>query len=134
MKFEKSYGAVLYQDKSGKRYYLIEKMKLGHYSLVKGHVEGNETEEETALREIQEETSLKAKLDLNFRHTITYSPFEGIMKDVIFFVGEIIGGNPIEQESEVNKILFLEYDEAYQILTYESDKETLRLAKEYLDK
>ena len=32
---------------AGIRYYLIEKMQLGHYSLVKGHVEGNETEVET---------------------------------------------------------------------------------------
>ena len=109
-------------------------MNLGHYSIVKGHVENNETEEETALREIKEETSLDVILDTNFRHTISYSPKENVIKDVIFFVGKIIGGVSKAQPEEVDQILFLTYDEAYDILTYDSDKETLRLAKEYLEK
>lgn len=134
MKKEKSCGAVLYLDKDNERYYLIEKMNLGHYSIVKGHVENNETEEETALREIKEETSLDVILDTNFRHTIFYSPKENVIKDVIFFVGKIIGGVSKAQPEEVDQILFLTYDEAYDILTYESDKETLKLAKEYLEK
>jgi len=132
MKKEKSCGAVLYKDVGDKRLFLIEKMQMGHYSLVKGHVEGNETEEETALREIKEETSLDAILDTNFRNVITYSPFEGVIKDVVFFVGRITGGTPKEQECEVNKIYFLEYQDALDILTYDTDKNTLRKAKEYL--
>lgn len=40
------------------RVFLIEKMAKGHQSLCKGHVEGNETEHETASREILEETKL----------------------------------------------------------------------------
>ena len=129
---EKSCGAVLYYLKEGKRLYLIEKMRLGHYSLVKGHVEGNETEVETALREIKEETNLDAKIDTGFRHMITYSPKVGVVKDVIFFVGEVSSLDVIEQKEEVNKIYFLEYQDARNILTYESDKEILRLANEYL--
>ncbi len=132
MKKEKSCGAVLYFDKDGKRYFLIEKMNMGHYSLVKGHVENDETEEETALREIKEETSLDAVLDTNFRNVITYSPFEGITKDVVFFVGKIVGGSPKEQLEEVSQILFLEYEDALKTLTFESDKDTLRKAYEYL--
>ena len=107
-------------------------MRLGHYSLVKGHVEGDETEVETALREIKEETNLDAKIDTGFRHMITYSPKVGVVKDVIFFVGEVSSLDVIEQKEEVNKIYFLEYQDARNILTYESDKEILRLANEYL--
>lgn len=107
-------------------------MQLGHYSLVKGHVEGNETEEETALREIKEETNLDAILDTSFRHVITYSPRVGVIKDVVFFVGKIIGGDVKEQIEEVNQILFLELNEALDILTYESDKEILKLASRYI--
>ena len=132
MKKEKSCGAVLYKIENGKRLYLIEHMNMGHYSLVKGHVEGNETEIETALREIKEETSLEVKLDTNFREVITYSPHDDVIKDVVFFVGEIIGGDAKEQIEEVQKIMLLDYEEALNILTYEQDKETLRKANEYL--
>ena len=118
--------------KEGKRFYLIEKMRLGHYSLVKGHVEGNETEEETALREIKEETNLDAKLDTSFRQVITYSPKVGVIKDVVFFVGEIQSLDVKAQEEEVNQILFLEFEDAINTLTYESDKEILRLARRHL--
>ena len=41
-------------------------------------VEGEETEEETAIREIREETNLEVRLDTVFRHDIWYSPNEGI--------------------------------------------------------
>ena len=55
---EKSCGAVVYKIENDDIRILIEKMKLGHYSIPKGHVENNETEIETALREIKEETNL----------------------------------------------------------------------------
>jgi 8-oxo-dGTP pyrophosphatase MutT (NUDIX family) len=132
MEREKSCGAVLYLMKEGKRFYLIEKMRLGHYYLVKGHVEGNETEEETALRESKEETNLDAKLDTSFRQVITYSPKVGVIKDVVFFVGEIVSLDVKAQEEEVNQILFLEFEDAINTLTYESDKEILRLARRHL--
>jgi tRNA nucleotidyltransferase (CCA-adding enzyme) len=134
MEKEKSCGAVLYKTVDGIRYYLIEKMQLGHYSLVKGHVEGNETEVETALREIKEETHLDAIIDTGFRHMITYSPKPNVIKDVIFFVGRITTEDVIAQEEEVKEIYFLKFNEALDILTYPSDKEILKLAENYLKK
>ena len=41
---EKSCGAVVYKVVDNVYYFLIEKMKRGHYSLPKGHVEENKTE------------------------------------------------------------------------------------------
>ena len=67
MKKEKSCGAAVYKYENGKRLYLLEHMVQGHISLPKGHVEQNETETETAEREIREETNLTVKLDTNFR-------------------------------------------------------------------
>ena len=134
MEKEKSCGAVLYKIVDGIRYYLIEKMQLGHYSLVKGHVEGNETEVETALREIKEETHLDAIIDTGFRHKITYSPKPNVIKDVIFFVGRITTEDVKAQEEEVKEIYFLKFKEALDILTYPSDKEILKLAENYIKK
>lgn len=132
MKKEKSCGAVVYKIEDGKRLYLIEKMQLGHYSIPKGHVEGSESEVETATREIKEETNLEVIIDTNFRKTTTYSPSKDVIKDVVFFVSRVIGGIPHNQEIEVNKILFLPFAEAYDILTFASDKEVLEAAEIYL--
>ncbi len=134
MKFEKSCGAVVYKKENGEYLFLIEHMAQGHTSIPKGHVENDETEEQTALREIKEETNLEAKLDTNFRHKITYSPFEGIMKDVIFFVAEANSEKLINQECEVSSLEWMNFDDAVNAVTFDTDKETLKLAFEYLNK
>lgn len=137
MKKEISSGAVIYKLINNKLYFLIEYMSLGHISLVKGHQEKNETLSETALREIKEETNLYVLLDTNFSHTITYSPFEGIIKDVIFYVAKVVDNNQKaydNHDNEVIKIEFHPFNEAYQLLTHQSDKETLSLAYEYIKK
>jgi len=64
MKKEKSCGAVVYREQDKKRFYLILRHKRkgtkgGHWDLPKGHVEENESEHQTALREVKEETNLK---------------------------------------------------------------------------
>lgn len=131
---EKSCGAVVYKVINNEIYYLLEHMSMGHISLPKGHVEENETEDQTALREIKEETNLDVRIDTNFKETITYSPREGTLKDVIFFVAEVIDDNtPLDlHDNEVKKSVFLNFNEACQLLTYSSDKEVLKKANEYL--
>ena len=54
MRKEKSCGAVVYKKEHDNLYYLIIKQSKGHVAFPKGHVEGNETNEETAIREIKE--------------------------------------------------------------------------------
>ncbi len=137
MKKEKSCGAVIFtHDKDGELLYLIQHMSLGHTSLCKGHVEGDETEVETANREIMEETSLKVAIDTGFRHVITYSPNPGIMKDVVFFVAKSEGPVPIQDrhDREVASEEWLPFPKALDALTYETDKETLFLADTYIRK
>ena len=135
---EKSCGAVIYKlDKNTNNLlFLILHMNLGHYSLCKGHVEkeDNNNEEITARREIKEETSLDVNIDTNFREVITYSPKENVIKDVIFFLAQDISNiNPQDKhDNEVNKIYYLPFNEAYNLLTYSSDKEVLKKAYEYI--
>ncbi len=134
MKKEKSCGAVVYQFQDDQLYLLILKMRKGHYSIPKGHVENQESEEETALREIKEETNLKVKIDTNFREVITYFPFEGVSKDVVFFVAKYIDGEVKEQESEVEKAMWLNIEDALNILTHKSDQEVVKKAIQYITK
>lgn len=122
---EKSCGAVVYKIINNQIFFLIEKMKRGHFSIPKGHVENNETEIETALREIKEETNLDVILDTTFKEVVTYSPFENVIKDVVFFIGKVNSETVINQEIEVSEIYFYPFDKAYKTLTFEMDKNTL---------
>ena len=72
---EKSCGIVLfYSDEFLIIQHSNESNELkGHWDFPKGHVEDNESELETAVRELQEETGIDDfKLIKNFRQKITY--------------------------------------------------------------
>ncbi len=134
MIYEKSCGAVVfYEDDRSLRRYLVLKMQKGHFSLCKGHVEGAETEQETARREIFEETALKVEFTGDFRETIQYSPYAGAMKTVVFFLARTESTETIAQEAEVAEIFFLPVSEALELLTYESDRDILRKADTVLE-
>lgn len=88
----KSCGVLPWRENQGQKEYLIVFESFSKcWSLPKGHMEAGETEEETALRELQEETGLTATLDLQRRATIEYpiSPFG--RKRVVFFPGKVDG-------------------------------------------
>ena len=135
MKKEKSCGAVVYKFQNNQLLFLLIKSKKGHhYSFPKGHVENNETEIETALREIKEETNLDVIVDTNYRSVITYSPVENVMKDVVYFVATPTGEEKvIPQVEEVSSAKWLYYSQALKQITHENEKNVLIKAYEYLN-
>lgn len=134
MIYEKSCGAVIYTQQDGMRLYLIEQMQKGHHSICKGHVEREETEHQTAAREILEETGLTVEFVDGFRETIAYSPYEGCMKTVVFFLARADRTDVIPQEEEVKEIRWLPFAEAVSTLSFDSDRETLSKAEAYLNR
>ena len=95
----------------------------------KGHVEAGESEEETAMREVREETGAQVRVRPGYREVTTYSPAKGVTKDVVFFVAEITGGTLRAQPEEVRAVCLLPLEEAQRRLTYAADKELLEKAK-----
>ena len=130
---EKSCGAVIWRQEDGQRRYLLARHNGGHWSFPKGHVEDGESEEETALREIREETGLHASIDTAFRRQVTYSPKPGIVKDVIFFIAVPTGGTEHPQEAEIAQLEWFSFQEAAERITYATDEEILMAAEAYLD-
>ncbi|MFX0011336.1 MAG: bis(5'-nucleosyl)-tetraphosphatase [Candidatus Hermodarchaeota archaeon] len=66
---EFSVAAVVYYDEE----YLLLKYGLGHWEFVKGHKEENETDEQTILRELREETGIiNASLINGFKKNYNY--------------------------------------------------------------
>ena len=122
MKYEKSCGAIIFdKDKV-----LVIKQVKGHWGFPKGHVEKGETEIETALREIKEETNLEVEINDKYRYIERYSPEKEVEKDVIFFIAKKIGGEIKVQEEEVTETEWLPPKEALDRVTYESSKRILK--------
>ena len=134
MKFEKSCGAIIVRKNNDTFETLLIKMVKGHWSFPKGHVENDETEVETALREIKEETNLDVIIDTRFREITTYSPYPGVLKDVIFFIAMAKTNDVVVQEAEVESAMWVELNEAIEIVTFECDRQILKKAIKYVEK
>ena len=133
MRQEKSCGAVIFRGENTQRDYLVLHSTQGHWTLCKGHVEGDETEHETAAREIREETALSVDFLDGFRAVITCSPRPGVSKDVVFFLARLAGGTLSCQPEEVAQARFLPFGEALALLTHPSDREVLQKARAFLE-
>ena len=131
MNKEKSCGAIIFNEKNK---VLVIKHNAGHWDFPKGHVEENETEIETAKREVKEETNLDIEIIGNYRYKITYSPKEGVMKDVIYFIARNTSNNVKIQEKEVSDYGWYNYSDALDILTFDMAKNLLKKAYKDLKK
>jgi len=135
MKIEKSCGAVVLTHVGEEIRYVIIRSKEGYYGFPKGHTEPGESEEETALREIREETGLSVRLLGGFRTTASH-PFrrgdEEIMKHIVYFLGEYGDQTPAAQESELMSIDLMDYDSAMAVFQFEESRRILREAHTFL--
>ena len=132
MKTEKSCGAVVFRKNGNNtRILLIKHANGGHWAFPKGHVENGETEEETALREIMEETGLAVTLDTDYRKVVTYSPRRDVVKDVVYFVAVADSEKTVAQEGEISRIQWVDMQTAVEHVSYENDKKVLLGAIEH---
>lgn len=122
MKYEKSCGCIIIDN--GK--VLLVKQTSGDWGFPKGHVEDNETEIETAIRETKEETNIDVKIDEKHRYSIEYSPKENVWKEAVYYIAKMKSDICIPQESEIEKIEWLVFEEAVSKLTYDNTKEILK--------
>lgn len=127
---ERSCGAVLTTERDGTRYYVL--VKGGYVGLPKGHMELGESERETALREVREETCVTAKLIPGFRRRVLYRLPNGNHKRVVYFLAEFRRQEAHRNPEEFLKVLVLPYSQALRTLTFENDKQTLRAAERWM--
>lgn len=122
MKKEKSCGAIVLKKENDEFKVLLLKHQKGHISFPKGHVENGETEKETAIREIKEETNLDVKFIEGFRKVISYSPKENVLKDVVYFLAYPLNNDLVIEEKEIKEAYWVSLKEAFDLITHNDDK------------
>jgi len=127
---EKSYGAVIINEKG--EFLLIKHQNGAHWDFPKGHKENNETDRETVIREVLEETGLKVRLIDGFKEKSRYSPVPGVEKTVTFYLGFSMGKVSI-QEDEVMEYEYLPYGKARERITFKESREIIKTAKQFID-
>ena len=134
MNLETSCGAVVYTRREGEILFVLVQEQSGHYSFPKGHMEENETEMETARREIFEETGLKPTFQNDFYETDTYDLMEkpGTRKRVVYFLAEFGNEEPVPMQGEIRKIVLLPYEQALSLFQYAGSQRVLKAAYSFL--
>lgn len=145
--FEKSVGAVVFRKTEEGIKYLLLDYGDNYWGFAKGHIEENETEEETMRRELKEETEITdiniipgfyAKSRYFYRTSEKEKEWrrsEGkktlIMKRVRYFLVETKNINVIISKEHIG-FEWLEFKKAFERTTYRGPKRILRKADRYL--
>ena len=134
MKWEKSCGGVVFTRTGNTVRYLIIRHLGGHCGFPKGHMEPGESEPETAIREIREETGLTVSLVEGFRAADSYPlPNKpGVCKEVVYFPAEFSDQTIHTQPEEISEAYLVSYEEALRLLPFPEAKRILTEAHHFL--
>ncbi len=138
MTLEFSAGGIVFKKEKGKVFVLVSQHS-GHHGWVfpKGrigdHVE-NENKEDTALREVKEETGVSGKILKPLKPVTYFYKWEGkrIKKTVYYFLMEYVSGDIADHDWEMENVEWLPIEEVENRLSYLSDKKVWKEAKELI--
>ena len=98
-------------------------------------MENGETEKETAIREIKEETDIDATLISDFRVSEQYKLSEkpGVTKQVVYYLAKYTDENPrVVRPQEVRALQSLSLEDALAVIEHDNKKELLLQADKYI--
>ncbi len=119
-KREFSAGGVLFKDGE----VLLIKNPSGKWTFPKGNIEEGEKPEETAVREVEEETGIRGKI-VDYIGEVSYWYYlKGlrVFKKVKYYLMEYEGGE-LKPSWEVESADFVPVEKAKELLKYKGDKE-----------
>ncbi|GAB4218824.1 MAG: NUDIX hydrolase [Candidatus Microgenomates bacterium] len=128
--FQTSAGGIVYKKVNNELFWLVcqhsqHKGWVFPKGLVGDHTP-NEPMDQAALREVEEEGGINAKI-INKKPIKTFYQYvwqgDLIKKTVYYFLMEYISGDPKNHDWEMDDAKFLKTDEVKKILTYPSDKQ-----------
>ncbi len=131
--YESSCGAVVFRMIAGEvRYLLIKNKRSANWGFPKGHIERGETKEDTARREVLEETGIRIQIIPGFISKSEYTIQGKVEKSVSIFVAKTSDTQTIIQHEEIEDYIWLNYDKAIKTLKFENDRSILERAHDYL--
>lgn len=134
--YEKSCGAVVYCQEDKDIKYLLVCEHGGFWVFPKGHMEDGESEHETALREVKEETGLDVTFVDGFQvkdeHNLAREGRPNTIKQTIYFLAKYEKQEFVPQESEISQIALMDFEAAMATLQFDSFKYILTQAHNFL--
>jgi 8-oxo-dGTP pyrophosphatase MutT (NUDIX family) len=112
------------------------------FALPKGLVDPGERPEQTAVREVREETGVTAELiaklgDIKYVYTRTFSDGQRVFKVVSFYLlayrSGTIGSISADMQHEVSRALWIPLDSASRQLSYKGEREVAAKALDYVN-
>ena len=134
---EHSAGAVVFTRVAGEpRFVIVESLSSGIHGFPKGRMEEGETDLETALREVREETGLEPTILPGFRtvelYTLQAKP--NTVKQVIYYLAEYENQTPHPRPGEIRSVELMTCAEAMRTFEFENSRRVLREACSFLTK
>ena len=129
-KREKSCGAVVYNPE--RQSFLIIKMLNGNWGFPKGHTENQETDIQTAIREVTEETGINIEILDGFKKSIKYIPFPEVLKEVVFFIGITKEEKVVIDKGEIEDYMWCSYEEALKMITYKPQRDIMESSLQFI--
>jgi len=112
-------------ENGGEEIVLVHRPAYDDWSFPKGKLEEGEREEDAALREVEEETGLRCRLERELT-TTRYRDARGRSKTVRYWLMEPVAGQ-VAADNEVDDARFVPLEDARALLTYPRDVAVLDL-------
>ena len=133
-----SAGGIVVRYESGRPWLVVGSRKRERdgrtWTLPKGTPDPGESREETALREVEEETGLKVRIT-DALDSIEYWFVQSgtrIHKTVHYFLMEPVGGDLARHDHEFEEVRWIQFDAAPSMLTFETERTLVARAAEIL--
>lgn len=131
--YESSCGAVVFRrEGEQKKFLLIRNRRSAHWGFPKGHIEPGESNEQTAIREVLEETGINIHILPGFKKSSEYTIQGRIEKSVSIFLAQTDDVEYTIQVEEIEECGWFSFAEAMKTLNYDNDKRILEQAGQYL--
>jgi 8-oxo-dGTP diphosphatase len=143
VRFEFSAGGIVFKQLATSHQQSVIEVLLCQHSkhhgwvfpkgLIGDHIAG-EGKEETAIREVEEETGAKGKILKTLTPTTYWYFWEGekVKKTVYYYLMEFIGGDITNHDNEMEDVEWLPIEEVEKRLSYQSDKKVWKEARKHL--
>lgn len=134
---ERSAGVVLFNATGPEPEYLLLHYTAGHWDFPKGNIELGETERQTAVREIREETGISDVTFIEgFRHVVSYRYRKGrrvVSKEVVFFLAQTSAKDVVISHEHIG-YAWRRYDDALRQLTFKNARNLLAASRAFMQK